>query len=286
MMQFKKVCCLWLCVVCVTLAACAPADMLSTSGTDAEQDRVVTEDERYKIYVEDGQYYLEFKISEDERSVYLNAIDPQFRDVEFDSLAEMKNDIMTGQFSPRERDHIMTFDPGLIVNPNALLSPVYPENLGDYKVLWNGDWYGFVIEGTDGQGEVNFNLYPHESAARSAELYENWLESYLVEREGYSYEEIRVETESERNATVYYYTTKRNNLEHKDCIYRIDDGDREIYVREKYRKEPGDTTFGLEYLDCYYMSDNQCMTMWTYSITERPSVEWLTSFDLVPYVEE
>ena len=276
MLYLKKAFCLLLCLACVTLAACTPA------GTNSA-NRTVTENDIYKIYVEDGQWYMDVK----EEKIHTGVgYDPLRNMIIFKSPAEMKSDLLTGQFTEIERNQIKNMGSGKMVDLDTLFSLVYPEDLKGYEVAWYGGWYEFNIKNKASQVICRVVPLSQEEAASRQKRYENWIEAYLVGKFSYDYEDIRVETEPERNATIYYYTTRFMGYEVKDCIYKIEDGDRIIVVFESYYLNGNGDASLPTHFECCYIDDDQCFFLTSPGGYEMPSVEWLTAFDLVPYVEE
>jgi len=279
MVKFKKVCCLLLCVVCVALAACSPSE------------QTVVENDRYKIYTKDGAYYFLFKDS-DKSSAGQTDGAVKIPSVTFKTLAEMKNDILTCSFTESEWGEINRFaewHPEFeICNLNALHAPIYPAPLDGYTVEWFFAFHRFLITDTDSQVLCHLEERPQEIIEMWAERLNNWTD-YRVSQ-GYvdTHEDIRVEVETERNATSYYWPGGTCD-EIKDCIYTIEKDNQVFYIREQYylysnNREPSAEIPRAIFLYCEGGNQSYCLSI--YNPTERPSVEWLTSFGVVPYVEE
>lgn len=278
MLHLKKVCCLLLCLVCLALTACNSTDVL-------------VENEKYKLYTKDGTFYMSIKevdVEETPEDLFINRA---FRSVSFASVAEMKSDILTGNFTEEEWREIswwvkepMEFE---IMDLNALLEPVYPDSSIVYpseikcKVAWSRfARYSFSIYEVYGNLTCSLSPSTRETNETWADRYLNWKDYLVEEYSSVEADDVRVEQEAERNATVYY------REEYKDCIYTIEKDGRLFYVHEEYRlisgttpgvfkDTPTTTTVYGEYNGQYYKLK--------VNSRERPSIELLTSFGLVPY---
>ena len=285
MLYLKKVCCLLLCLACVTLAACTPAVNIGANNANSRPDGTVTENDIYKIYIEDGQWYMDVKEEmEPEKGGFFDGPPPV---VVFTSLAEMKSDLLTGQFTDEEWEEIKELGSGELVNLDTLLTSVYPNTLDSYTIEWDRRGYAFRLVDADSETECQLFEVTTDTATDKTVTYHNWLE-HLVSV--YSYlerETVRVETEAERNATSYYWTVW-DGEEVKDCVYTIEQNDRTFYVHERYSLSGSAIPSAdvPQSITMYCISDNQCYKLVVRRLAERPSVEWLTAFDLVPYVEE
>ena len=289
MVKFKKVCCLLLCAVCVALAACAPAGNVGTNNATPRQDGTVVENDRYKVYVEDGQWYMEVK----ELDLPPELIsDPYTRTVEFKSVEEMKSDILTVHFTEKEWGEISAYVRVKsekerkieISNIDELFAPVYPDPYNSYTVEWFFTYYTFHIKEKFTKNGSSLSVRSMTFFENITERFDNWPE-YIVSTHKLENDNIRIETEEERNATAYYFTTN-SGIEYMDRLYTVEQDGRIFYIREQYRGDES-TALSLETpkrIDVYsVINNNYCYHLIT---SGRHSVEWLTSFGVVPYVEE
>ena len=245
----------------------------------------------YEIVEEDGGYYLVLKGAYDQEQI-LNG------HVEFESLAEMKNDLETGKFTEEELCWIdrnyPTDDKGRVLMPDlsALIEVSYPSEFKDQTISWRGKYYSFMLR----EKENSFVGMCADVDFPSQEEWEEKVDSFKHyydnpdEHTGIYLEKIAEELE--RNAKVYYtygYAAdeeKVTRIYHKDVRYTLTLDSKVLYVREFYYR---DHYLGTDPDIPYVVSirGEQQGTYFTVSIRdmdERPSVEWLSEFGVKNYV--
>lgn len=201
--------------------------------------------------------------------------------VYFQSLAEMKDDILTNNFSEEEISNIQRFlkdENGQIPSFDVqnLYEPTTPADMSFSKILWEGSSYSFEYNyaGTYGSS-FYIKIIPQHS-------FNTWLEIYFTKYKDQNIRRIMtIETDPERDATVYAIRNAYNEV-CKSVLYTIASGEKILYISEFYVPEssPGPTYISI--LGEYH---NQYFWISMFDFPERPSLEWLSSFGLREYTE-
>ena len=175
-----------------------------------------------------------------------------------------------------------------ICDINQLFEPIYPESFDTYTVKWMFTFYEFHMEDTKSGINVEVRNLRQEVFERLIAEMQNWPETLVLYAYVDTTEDVRTEREAERNAMVYYWDT-RSGKEKKECIYTIEKDGQIFYVYEQYSLSEGDGEFSAEVpqeVSVYGEYNGQYYSVDGSGFTERPSIEWLTSFGMVPYVED
>ena len=231
----------------------------------------------YDITQENGDYYLIMKETLDDNSGSTSSEITVAPAITFGSVAEMKHDIQTGNFTEFELEQLSRFTKDeagriKICNLDNLYAPQFPATLSEYRVIWDGESYAFFITGTGGQ----INILSKESFDAEVDSQNDFEKNTKFKILGKS-------VESDRNATVYTYYDHRSKHQMKRVFYTISGDSGIMYADELYDLTLSDTlpisvrTIG---------SDNGVYFRVVFSQPkERPSVEWLSQFGLREYVE-
>ena len=94
-----------------------------------------------------------------------------------------------------------------------------------------------------------------------------------------------VQEEAGRNAKVCYYENRRG--ENKSVFYEIEKNNKTYYVREDYYLSDSEYIEGVpSNIRIYFEEGEYAGFIFVTHLAERPSVEWLTSFDFYEYTGE
>lgn len=242
------------------------------------------ETEHYYITKNNGKFYLEFKEPSDKE--YMNTCGYIYH-INFASLQELYDDFTTGNFTETELDHMRAMEaerehmraqhPEIderlgVPNLNRLCEPVLPEDISwDGRVTWYGSHKYLFSISQKSQFSINFYAITKEDFEQQIALYTDIeITSYI--------KNVSVEQIEDRNATVY--TIERySGVNESYWIYDLSSGDKEMIVKESFPRTDYYTSHRLIVLinedDCYGFIEIVCNDT-------RPSVEWLSSFGLVP----
>lgn len=231
----------------------------------------------YEIIVENGVSYLIMEEIENKTDNFNAQID---RSIYFASVEEMINDINTGNFSDEELYYLSHYpkdDFGRIrvCNMDELLVPVVPAPLELTGIIWNGQWYTYVLGRNDDDTTYKMLLDTREQHEETIDFDANFASKTTCDVHSQT-------TEEDRNATVTYYT----NLLGKDCkgvYYTVGEGEGTVHVWEDYAFV--DEAYKLEYIHIICSDNGVYFHYYSTSETDRPSMEWLSQFGIREYME-
>ena len=273
--------CVTLCL-CGTLVAYLFADTYNNAPIIT--DGIYSENESYKMYIEDGKWYIELKekMFDDVISTndfYISVVARPF----YDSAADMKK-VLTSKELP---DSFIKMCKAWFVadgrkrieigNPNKICELKTPEGLRYDAVGVDVTCYGFHFN----KGETTGTIY-----TGNKESYDKSFEKEYVNFPSNGNKVTGETTTEERNARVVL--TSNAVTDQKHVFYKITAGESEIYVIEQYilkyhdvrDKDTSDTVPRKIYL--YGNNGTDYWFGWFIDFEERPSVEWLSSFGLEP----
>ena len=268
------------CLICswlLTLCACGQpnSDILSEDG-------IYSENESYKMYIEDGKWYIEFPetsaVSKDSANMSGTISYPVF-----DSAADMKQMLSSKEMpdSMVQKLKAVCVADGRkrleLCDPNKICELTTPEGVLYERVSLYGASYSFRF----GKYDLGYvNCVDEESYDKRFEkMYLNAIgEDYTV------YSDAIVE---DRNARVVH--ASNSNCELKKIFYKITVEELEICVVETYVfkffsnlvLEKTSETVPLR-IDFFGYDGENHWYGWFTGFEERPSVEWLSSFRLTP----
>lgn len=196
----------------------------------------------------------------------------------FGSLEEMRSDLLLGNLTDRELQHLGMFTrdeegKARICDLDNLWECAYPESLDVGSVSLKNSRYIFALIGDHLESAI-FYLYPQDQWHESVEFYANYDQYDRVEHCG-------KDTEEDRNAIVFVYKLNKEETERKLVVYTISEEDKTLHVYEWYdlaesSEVPSDVEiYGEHHGDYFYVSID--------GLTERPSVEWLSLFGIKEY---
>lgn len=246
----------------------------------------------YDVTVIDGKCYLNFTAgNEAETTVQGGLAFGGDTYLIFSSLAEMKQKLLENQFTEAEINTVKTCFPrnenGFeICNVANLMTTVLPDEWLNKRVDLLGATYRIGVGG----GLSN----PHLSGLMTLSKHNRWNEVYEDEM-------ALIQTKTNVNHTsetfdgipceVYTYTTSTSTL--KDVFLTIpgEDGKADINVLLIYVLDtiyPDKLTVSETIPTHLYMYGEAYSTYYYYTLlglTEAPTVEWLSSFSIAPYVD-
>lgn len=252
----------------------------------------------YQVINEDGQYYIVINQKESapkntNKTVYEGSEQPY---IVFESVDEMKNDILSGNYSEEEWGALIRlskfsyFDGKIpICNLDTLCEPVFPTMYDSYTIRWTGVDYSFKLLDADEKDVRVVVVLSKDEYDKKVERWRNW-QDYIDT--GIYDEEIDLQIDSEQNAALYSYTywyfntNGYGNALHeaqKDYIYLFEANGNVYYVFEHYAENTSANV--PEYVQIYGKSNDMYFWIAIFDPLERPSREWISSFGLVPYQE-
>ena len=275
-MKFRMVY-IWL-VVLSLLCGCSQS---SQPGKE-----IYSEKELYKMYTEDGKWYIEFKRAADEEegdTLSHNSIAITYP--KFESATDFANMLKRGNIPDEYIEPLRYISKNNVLeicDPNKICDLKMPNSLVYEHISWYGDMYHFSIKKEEFRGYVECYDFDQDQYNQKYEEYRNFPnENHTVTSD------IAVE---DRNARIVYSYT--STCEQKNILYKITAGKSEIYVIEEYVIQSLDeeltdlfnivsdtipysiTILGSDGTNYWYG--------WFMGFEERPSVEWLSSFGLKP----
>ena len=171
-----------------------------------------------------------------------------------------------------------------VIDPEHLMDVYFPDGVSLKNIVMYPMQHVFALEYKEAR--LSMKLLGNADSANTA---------FSTERAKTSanQEIIAIETEDDRNARVVY--CKNNAVASKEVVYEIQNNERTLYVEEFYILD----RFGTANTERLAISETTPKSVkvfgeddgyvWYLRIsdpTSRPSVEWLSSFGLKPYVEK
>lgn len=241
---------------------------------------------RYQLIEKENGYFI--RVESDEVSV--GGPDGNTAYITFQNFDEMRNDIQKGNFGEWEFWRLMANiyvdyeEEGElpVCDLDKLYALAYPEDETAPVILWCGPYYYHEMETKFGK----------VMAFHSVSYIESSMDRYRMAVTPDALAEFEVsdiQAEGDRNATAYYWTNWQG--EHKSLFYELEKDGRTYMVREDFDLYDDDYVEGVpSYIRIYFevggYSASIIINDSFNKSTERPSVEWLTSFDFHEYVAE
>ena len=241
---------------------------------------------RYQLIEKENGYFI--RVESDEISV--GGPDGNTAYITFQNFGEMRNDIKKGNFGEWEFWRLLANialdyeEEGElpVCDLDKLYALAYPKEETAPVILWCGPHYIHEMETKFGK----------VTAFHSSTYSEKKLDRYrgFTTPDALAEFEISdIQEEEERNAIVYYWTSWEG--EHKTLFYELEKDGRTYMVREDFDLFDDDYVEGVPSYIRIYFEDDGYVAYVTINDSfnksvERPSVEWLTSFDFYEYVAE
>ena len=240
----------------------------------------------YDIVEKDGKHYISFNTYLlGERRVSKNGCYAGVSLPDFTSIAQMKKKIESGDFEENELRAIEAKckeNNGLleICDLDSLCDVQMPQDVALHDISWWGNGYGFNLRG---QNVDSCNI-----DCEIAEEYNYSFQKYYAKcpySKDMAYD-FREEKSYDPEGTQIFYKTGAGDF--KVVKYEIREENRILYVSEEYRltnyRGTLDTSTTVPYRIKMFTEENGAfVTVSIYEPTERPSVEWLSSFGVTPY---
>lgn len=237
----------------------------------------------YSITAKDGKYILTPTVPLPEEYqgdlCYVRA----FIHPKFTSIKEMRQGILEGPISQYElrclvhassdADHSIE-----ICDPNHLYEFTAPEEFHLKYIIWSGNSYNCHLTSDNEWGGIDcYNKKDYSESFNKG--YKDFLSNSLV-----TITEQR--TTSDRLATVYYGHTGVAKL--KYICYELHVGDKTMYIQEEYLLEIEDNrspvSSDVPSSIQFWGTQNGGYFQGTFfDFTERPSIQWLSQFGIIPY---
>lgn len=237
----------------------------------------------YKIYADGGKWYMEF--ADKEYPSYYISDYPVFK-----SVSNLKRTLKRGnlKLSDQQIDSIRSPLKGTednimeICNLDHMCELSTPDGVQYADIVWTGGSYKFRFHDNGWRGAV---------WSTNQEAYDRCFENYYLNAISENYTVSSDTMIVDRNARVVYYTSGGGGQ--KSLFYKITVGESELYVHEQYLVEyiPGVSLNLVEDeisetipRNVYIFKSDGINYMYGhfFDLKERPSVEWLSSFHLIP----
>lgn len=251
--------------------------LISLFGCSAQQ---------YKLICENGYYFAEV-----EKGIPVKGSDtvtdigytPRYP-IYFQSISEMCDDIRKGNFTDGEYSALVDWadENGRVSLPNidALLEPIYPTDVGNYKISMQRSDYKYIFSNHEVAEYLELSFSEDMSDwDHQLEKLMNFENSLVRGAEVYK-------IESEENGKTYYYITSQGT-HYVAHIYTIEQSGTIYYVKEKYTLD-GYSNGIPDYMDVYFANDDADFYSYLYIDTpkQRYNAEWITMFGWKEYVAE
>jgi len=273
-------------VLGIVLGIIASTVLLVMISHAAYMKDVVLYNKQFRIEEKNGEYILHFNGEPPEVPTFAPGISvsQDAPHVDFSSMAEMKQDIQSGNFTENELVHIQRFyqkdSKGnvLVCNLNKLYEPISPSswNMEITNIWWSGLYYSFLLEDHSKNARATVQLYGNREAYEQSKNRQLDLSSLADNPTA-----IQVQ-EEDRNATVYKWSNQ--GVDFKVKTYTIEDGNT-LHVYESYSGNIATGNFPLELVSLYgeYQGVFFCVTLT--KLKFRPTMDELKAFGIREYVE-
>lgn len=208
----------------------------------------------------------------------------------FSSVEEMKSKLLSGDIPEQQIEGLRHISAGTsnvlkIANPEAFCEATLPDDMEVSEIYFYGTYYTQNV-----QSETGINGYVEE--VETVQAFKEIIKEGYPLGLGENTEILSVQHIKDRNAQVTTYHLQ--NGYHTLVSYEIHQDNATTYVVEHYDGN-------YDYSDVFTSSESDPIPStirffkeehglylkgFLYSLPSRPSVEWLSSFGLTPYVEE
>ena len=240
----------------------------------------------YTVTQVSDQYYLNFLDGNDDSAESNPSL--SITTVFFPSVASMKHAILTNSFSKAELQIIKNAfsknENGIMIcDLHRLYEPVLPEGYTLDGVTWEGAGYELKIKGNEASagGYIQFRSQDTWDSVYQYEM-EQLTKFEILQHESSTYDGASSET--------YVYTTGAAKL--KDVYLTIPSENRSTPTKVimHYCLEHSDPEYSVSdtvprTVEIYGEDNGQHFKVLILSPTTAPTVEWLSSFGITPYVD-
>ena len=274
-------------ILLISITGCTSEAMQTkTEQTDPVEVTTQKQPSQYSIIEENGSYYLNFSDGNEPPKEYSS----QLATMMFDSLAEMQDTFLNNKLTEGQINQIKDVFPKdlqgriQICDMNRLQQPVLPSNLTLGTLGLAGDRYSFFVNSVISSSSIHgsFHCLTKEDYDDMFERdYENYFEKNTIHL-------TSTTEEPDRNSTVYDYTTSAGTL--RRIRYAITQGSKTLYIDESYRLSMKDDSLPVsdtvpKSISIYGCDNGEYFNVYLSGFSERPSVEWLSSFGLTDFVK-
>ena len=239
----------------------------------------------YRILEDDGQYYLILGNRSESNAnagseIQVDALGPVYT-VHFDSIAEMKSDIESGNFTERELEIISNFDKNeqgriQICDISKLYEPVFPYPFDSYTVYWSGDYYDFTSSISNSEMYANFNPCSQDYINKKIDYF-----THLENNEGLTVHSKVVDDIN--NVITYDYTVNDSGLQVHIACHRVISNNKELFV--VFTNRTNDAVIIPPSIRIYGKENDQCFYVFIYDPSYVFSIDELSQFGIREYVE-
>lgn len=240
----------------------------------------------YEIVEENGEYYIildeEYREKQREREwSESDLMCMRARSViRFTSIEDMKRSIETGDLTEDELIAMAEFktdDLGRIpiMDLSALTQASFPSCFDDVMVVWRDAEYWYTLR------SFSEEIYGSLSECLSKDEWQEEVDSWCGFKDNEDIEVTGRTLDSERNAEIVSYRTKYG--QYQEAYYTIKNRGDEIHVFESYVLSE---ELELTSIELYGHTNDHYFHAVIRDFTERPSLEWLSQFEMTDYEEE
>ena len=253
----------------------------------------------YTVSKVNDTYYLNFA---DGNTLDSNGGDHYISDssVYFDSLAEMKEKITTNTLDKADLAVIKSSFPKdengiLMINLNHLYQPIAPSEYTFPSIIWDGHTYGgtLIPQGTEVQ---TWGFWKALSTGQYEDAYSAAFDKYIQDYKEDESKELLSHEESTWNGLpcdIYVLKTSVARLRVIQIHMPAEDGEEPLHISLSYTIEYSGTSSDVDVSETvpyrgylFGKMHGQYYQITLHDFTEAPTVEWLTSFGVTPYVDD
>ena len=250
----------------------------STSGTSAPiTETVIAENANYSVVSFGNRHCISIK-KEPSGLVRGSVI--------FDSLREMKDSVINGKLTEEQLMTVASFEKNedgsiKICDMQKLYAPKAPAGFEVSKVTWSGETYAFILQNNG--IAVSLTYLTEDGYNAKYEESKSFADNKNITVQ-------KTENIAERNAVATYYTTSVASI--KKLTYDIKIDDTVLHIEEEYileiKNNVLETSETVPHDISVYGENKENGTrffVYVSDLAERPSIEWLSCFDMEAYKE-
>ena len=246
---------------------------------------ILCSNDRYTISFEGNNCYINFSSGNDTSPEEGFS---QVGSIDFTSLSEMKNHFTNNLLTEEQmlviRSTFTDETNGIrICDLNTLYNPTMPDGvLVEQVTLWRAAYY-FTMSSAVGSGALT---------VASESTYQFHYDRDFKDIEGYQITRQENGTIEDIPCEIIEYTVPGNGDQYRDIYLTIQDGDRTLNIELSYCLKNSQSTTSRPVSETLpwrvlIFGENNGQHFYAYlrDFTTAPTVEWLTSFGITPYVE-
>jgi hypothetical protein len=242
----------------------------SITAPTAFVGEVIAENDNYTVYLKDGEYSLSLREEADQNNASGSTI---VYNPKFSSLQEMKQAILAGDFSELEMASIQHYPKNAegavkVCNLNKLYTPILPSGMSISNIIWYGESYEFRI---DTQQTLSCLI-----TCVTKESFEEDIKEFTEYTSNENIEILATYEDPQTGGTVYEYETILG-YRSRDTLYTIQTETKKICVLEEYE---------YKFVTIWVEDNGVNYIISLYDLDSRPTVDFVKSLGLVPYVEQ